>query len=173
MVEVNNQKLKEFFAVFYDEYSDAIFRYCRFQTSNREKALDITQDTFIKTWEYLSSGKKVENIRAFLYKVARNLIIDYRRKKKSYSLEEMMNEGFDLKSEEGGLATHESIFEGNIAIETLERLDEKYREVLMLRYVEDMSVKDIAKIMGRTENNISVRIHRGLEKLKILLEENK
>ncbi len=173
MAEVNKQNLKEHFSKAYEDFSDAIFRYCLYQTSNREKALDLTQETFTKTWQYLNGEKaeEVENIRAFLYKVANHLVIDDRRKKKTSSLDAMEEAGFDVKSLEDEKVNHENEFEGKMAIEALKMLDEKYRDVLMLRYVDDMSVKEIAKITGESENNVSVRIHRALEKLKNILGE--
>ncbi len=168
MAEVNNQNLRDDFAKAYEDFGDAIFRYCLYQTSNREKALDLTADTFTKTWEYLSKGetKEVENLRAFLYKVANNLIIDDRRKKKSLSLDTMTESGFDVQSGQDEAEQYESAYDGKIALEAVKNLDEKYRDVLMLRYVDDMTVGEIAKIVGESENNVSVRIHRGLEKLK-------
>lgn len=171
-MEAKSQNLKEFFELSYDLYSDAIFRYCKYQTSNREKALDITQDTFVKTWEYLSSGKEVENIRAFLYRVAGNLIIDDRRKKKSESLDQITEAGHEIEDESNELENRENAFEGKLAMETVQKLDEKYRDVIIMRYVEDMDIKEIAEILKESENNISVRIHRGLEKLKSILNEN-
>ena len=74
----------------YEEYKDAIFRHCYFHTFDREQAKDAMQETFIKTWQYLESGHKIDNLRAFLYKVATNLIINAARKKKSVSLEGLM-----------------------------------------------------------------------------------
>ncbi|MCX6755038.1 MAG: RNA polymerase sigma factor [Candidatus Nomurabacteria bacterium] len=172
-MEAKNENLKESFSKAYDNFSDAIFRYCLYQTSNKEKALDLTADTFTKTWEYISSGKELDNIRAFLYRVANNLIIDDRRKKKSDSLDAMTEFGFDVKDENDENKGHENAFEGKIAMEAVAQLDEKYRDVLMLKYVDDMSIKEIAKILDETENNISVRMHRALEKLKNILGENK
>lgn len=171
MIEKGDENLNEYFAKNYKDFSDAIFRYCYFQTSNREKALDFTQDTFVRTWEYLTSRKKVDNLRPFLYKVARNLIIDDHRRKKSESLESLQEKGFDPTNETNELILKEEKFDERIAIQMIERLNEKYREVILFRYVEDMSVKDIAEILREDENNVSVKIHRGLEKLKALLEE--
>ena len=141
------------------------------QVKNRSKSKDITQDTFIKTWEYLSSGKEVENLRAFLYRVAKNLIIDDSRKKKSSSLEEMTEKGFDVKSDKDEIALHESHFEKQATLDLINRLKPKYRDVIVFRFVEDMSVKAIAEMLGESENNISVRIHRGLDKLRDIIEE--
>lgn len=171
MIERKSNNLNEYFRESYEEFSDAIFRYCYFQTGKREKALDLTQDTFINTWEYLVSGKEVENLKAFLYRVARNLIIDYRRKKKSESLDLLQEKGFDIAEQENELKIREEVFDIEVAIETINELSDKYREVILLRYVEDISVKEIANILKENENNISVRIHRGIEKLKKILDE--
>lgn len=171
MAEVNHQNLRHDFARAYDEFGDAIFRYCYMQIKNRSKALDITQDTFIKTWEYLSSGRKVDNLRAFLYKVAKNLIIDESRKKKNSSLDEMAEKGFDIESGIDEISMHESVFEKRATLEFINKLKPKYRDVIVFRFVEDMSVKAIAEMLGESENNISVRIHRGLDKLRDIIEE--
>lgn len=171
MTEEKNQNLNDFFRECYEKFSDAIFRYCYFQTSNREKALDFTQDAFVKTLEYLMEGNKVENIRAFLYKVARNLIIDERRRKKSESLDKMQESGFDIKDKVDEIEVHENEFDVKRVLEIVDQLELKYREVVMLRYIEDMSVKDIASILKDTENNVSVKIHRALKKLNNLLRE--
>ena len=170
MTEEKNQNLNDFFQECYEKFSDAIFRYCYFQTSSREKALDFTQDTFVKTLEYLKEEKnKVENIRAFLYKVARNLIIDERRRKKSESLDKMQEAGFDVKNKVDEIEVHENEFDVKRVLEVVDQLELKYREVVMLRYVEDMSIKDIASILKDTENNVSVKIHRALKRLHTLL----
>lgn len=172
MTEEVNQNLNTSFNQSYEEFSDAIFRYCLYQTSKREVALDLTQDTFIKTWEYLSKGNKVDNLKAFLYKVAGNLVIDYRRKKKSESLDQIIEGGMDVKSDINEMEQTENVFEKDLALKVIDQLEEKYKDVLILRFVEDMSIKEIAKIMHQGENNISVRIHRGIQKLKDALEKN-
>lgn len=173
MTEVKKDNLRDLFEKTYEELSDAIFRFCYFQTSNREKALDLTHDTFLKTWEYMSSekGEEVANVKAFLYKVARNLIIDGRRKKKSDSLDSLMENGFELTSDESEIIVKENEFEAKMAVEAVKDLDEKYRDVIIMRFVEDMTVKDIANVLDENENTVSVRIHRGIEKLKKILEE--
>ena len=100
----------------YESYNNAIFRYCYYQTSNREIALDLTQDTFLKAWEYLGKGIAVENMRAFLYRVAGNAVIDYRRKKKSGSLDAMTENGFDIGHDER--PRHEELFDVQAARDT-------------------------------------------------------
>ena len=156
---------KEFLQA-YETYSDAIFRYCYFQTSNREQSLDLAQDVFTKAWEYLAAGKTVTHMKAFLYRIASNAVIDWRRKKKSMSLDKLMEAGFDYSSGEDEVETKEVFFEAKQAVKMIGQLDEKYKEVLLLRYVDELSIKEIAETVGETENNVSVRIHRGLEQVK-------
>lgn len=162
------KQLEQYFLELYQEYSDAIFRFCFFRChGQREKALDITQETFVKTWDYLRSGKSIIQPKPFLYKVAKNLIINDGLKKKESSLDFLQNEGFDLGHDEK--ETWHLIIEGKRILGRLREIDEDYQEVIILRYIQDLSVKDIAAITGESENVISVRLHRGLKKLRELM----
>lgn len=153
----------------YELYADAIYRHCFFRVFSKEKAEELTQDTFMKTWSYLSDGKSVDNLRAFLYRVANNLIIDDARKKKEESLEAMLeqNPAAEPAGEREDIALTMQIKEIMLVIE---ELSPDHRDVLVMRYIDDMSPKDIAKIMDTTPNNISVRINRALKALRQRLE---
>lgn len=155
---------KQRFINSYNEWSDDLFRYAFFKISNREVALDIVQDTFTKAWEWITSDKEVTNLRAFLYKILKNLIIDYYRKKKSESLDNLLDEGFDFGYDE--METIESNLLGKDLWIKVKKLDEKYQEVITLRYMNDLSITEISEVINESENNVSVRIHRGLIKLK-------
>ena len=159
------------YAKIYDDYADAIFRYCYLRVSDREKAKDIMQDVFIKTWEYINrdSTEEVTNIRAFLYRSARNLIIDSYRKKKSESLDELMDSGYDIVHH--GHKHIQVAIEFGEAMEFVNKLDERYREVFVMRFVENLSPKEIAELIGETENNVSVRVNRAAKKVKELINE--
>jgi RNA polymerase sigma-70 factor (ECF subfamily) len=151
----------------YKEYSDAIFRYCLFKLSDREKALDLVQDTFTRVWQYVQKGNEIENMKTFLYTTARNLIIDEYRKKKSFSLDSLMEQGLDPQIEiEEALYTS---FDVDRVLGCVKQLPENYSSIIVMRYVNDLSVKEIAEIMNETENVVSVRIHRGLSKLRMLV----
>ena len=124
------------------------------------------QETFMKTWEYLSSGKSVDNIRAFLYRVATNLIIDETRKHKEASLEQMLEK--KEMTEPGDNAPEEMArsLETKEVLRTLYDLPPEHREVLVLRYVNDLDPKEIGKVLDITANAASVRIHRALAVLR-------
>lgn len=147
----------------YKAHQDELFRFCLARMRNREEALDMTQETFVKTYEYLRKGEHIDSERAFLYRVARNGIIDKSRKKKEQSLDLMLDEGFDPVSHEPSPLVSAEYKE---AVQLLDNLPPDYREAVYMRHVEEMSVEEIAGILGVTPNVVSVRIHRGIEKLK-------
>lgn len=163
-----NATEKEFLGA-YDQFADAIFRHCVFRVSDREKAKDLAQGTFVRLWDYMSQGKEIDNMRAFLYRIANNLIIDEYRKKKDESLDRMRDEeGFDIGFEPRHDIETRDEYERAQAL--LECLPDKYREVLVMRHIDGLSVKDIARLTHESENVVSVRIHRAIEKLNTLAE---
>ena len=163
-MNLNNQ---EQFLRHYDAWADAIFRHCYFRISDREKAKDLTQEAFIRAWRYGEAGEKIENFRALLYRIANNLIIDEYRKSKSVSLETMRESGFEPASSDD--IKLKSLIDGKILIDFLNQLDEKYRVPILMRYVDDLTPKEIAEALGETEGNVSVRIHRGIKQVQEIL----
>jgi RNA polymerase sigma-70 factor, ECF subfamily len=163
-----DKKEKQFLEA-YNKFSDAIFRHCYYCIFDREEAKDFTQETFLRAWKYLSEGKEVKNIRAFLYKIANNIIIDNSRKKKSISLDQIIEKGFSPKIDEREKT--ENYFSGKEIIKIINSLDGKYRDVIVMKYIDDLSSKEIASILDETENNVYVMIHRGFDKVRKILEE--
>jgi len=159
---------EEQFLQAYDEHSDAIFRYCYYRVFDREKAKDFVQETYFRTWKYMLGEKAIENIRAFLYKIARNIIIDESKKKKSSSLDQIMETGFAPSIDTRGKT--QDYFTGKELVLIVKSLDEKYRDVILMKYIDDLSTKEIAIAINETENNVYVRISRGLEKVKEILK---
>jgi len=158
----NRPELSEAFLKAYDDLGDAIFKHCYFRVYDREQARDLVQECFTRTWEQLAAGKEIHNIKAFLYRVANNLVIDRARKKKESSLDEALEQGF----QPAGTENAETAAEVGQALRALERLDPKYREAVRLRYIDGLSPGEIAAVTGESENNVSVRVHRGLEQLR-------
>ncbi len=154
----------------YDTFSPAIFRHCLFKVSDRELAKDLTQEVFTRVWKYISAGNEVGNMKAFLYRVANNLVVDEYRKKKGISLDKLMEDGFDVSTGEEKRVY--DIFDGKEALRLLDRIDVKYREVIIMRYMEGLLPKEIALILNETENSVSVRINRGLKKARKFLNGN-
>ena len=151
----------------YDAHSEAIFRHCYFRLFSRERAKEIMQDTFMRTWEQMAKGVEIKNVKAFLYRIATNLIIDETRKRKTDSLDYLQTKGFNPSFEEED-KVFDHIDVGKVK-EMLNTMDIKYRDAITMRYVDDLSVKEISEILNISQNVVSVRIHRGLKEIKKLL----
>ncbi|MEK7672284.1 MAG: RNA polymerase sigma factor [Patescibacteria group bacterium] len=154
----------------YEKYSDAIFRHCYFRMNNRERAKELMQDAFMKTWEYISKGNIIENIRAFLYRTANNLIIDDARKKKEASLEELNEKGFQPSyDKQDEIKVH---IEYTKIMSVINKLPSNHRDLIIMRYVDELSPKEIAHVVQESENAVSVRLNRSIKKLRDLIKYN-
>jgi RNA polymerase sigma-70 factor (ECF subfamily) len=165
------EDLQHTFLEAYNSYSDAIFRFCFFKVNDRDLAKDMMQETFTKVW--LSTSKQdihINNIKALTYKIAGNLIIDeYRRRGRRdtvASLDILHEDGFDPSFDDTDSVR--DIIDGKEAIKLISKIRGPYGEAVLMRYVQDLSITEIAEIAGETENTISVRIHRGISILKKL-----
>jgi RNA polymerase sigma-70 factor (ECF subfamily) len=166
---------EERFLKAFEEYSDALFRHAFLRISDRERAIDVVHDAYTKVWAYVRGGHEVENFRPFLYKVLNNLIIDEYRKKKESSLDALLEiDGVD----EGSFSdltsnTVESLaatLDGKQVFGLVETLPDVYKEVIILRFVDELGPKEISVLIEETENVVSVRLHRALKLLRDLVE---
>lgn len=162
--------MEQLFLDAYDQYAQAIFRHCALRLRDRERGKELMQDTFVRVWESIQKGTEIENFRAFLYKVANNLIIDAVRRGKlrsEDSLEEMEEEkGFELPDKEAGPARKT---EWALAMDAVGKLAEPYKTAVMLRYIDGLPPSEIAELLGESPNVVSVHIHRGLKELESFL----
>lgn len=166
---------EERFLEAFEEYGDALFRHASFRLNDREKAIDVVHDTYTKVWTYIRNGYEIDNFRPFLYKVLNNLIVDVYRKRKEYSLDAMMEEdGVDESSfedlSENTVEALAATIDGKKAFELLKDLPDTYREVIILRFVDELGPREISELIEESENVISVRIHRGLKLLRQRIE---
>lgn len=154
--------------VAHHDYERGLNLYAFFKMRDRPLSEDLVQDTFMKTWHYLVKGGKIDLMRAFLYHILNNLIVDEYRKHKTTSLDVLIEKGHEPATTHRGFDL--SILDGKAAIALIQRLPEKYHKVMRMRYVQDLSLKEMSLITGQTKNTIAVQIHRGLEKLKLFYE---
>lgn len=159
------------FARTYDAFVDPLFRFCAWRVSDRETAVDLVQETFMRYWDMIVSGKKVEGKKALLFTIARRLVIDHYRKKKTLSLDDALEdtESKDLP-DPSSFDLFETGAEGRRALEAIQKLKPSSRQAVYLRFVEDLSPREIAQVLDISSNAASVRIDRGLKELKDLLD---
>ena len=152
----------------YAEYADAIFRHCYFRVLRRERGKELMQETFLRALEYVRKGEAVENMRAFLYRIANNLIIDEARKRKEASLDAMQEEGFDPKGDDGRRFGND--LDNSAVLETLEKIPKDDRDLIVMRYIDELKPREIADILRLSPNVVSVRLHRAMKDLEHLLK---
>lgn len=161
-----NAQLNSIFTTAYNEYEKVLRLRAFYKVSNQELAEDLVQKTFIKTWMYLKKGGKIELMKAFLYHVLNNLIIDEYRKKKTTSLDLIIEKGFEPSIDD--YERFIDVLDGETAVLLIDQLPEKQRQIMHMRYVQDLSLQEISSITGQSKNNIAVQAHRGMDKLKSL-----
>ncbi len=154
----------------YSQFYKRIYRYCQFNTYDKVVAQDICQETFVRAWKALPkfSIKKGGSLQAFLFRIARNLIIDASRRKKTVSIEGYEN----LQSNEDLAGDIDRRDENKRLKAAMAKLNEVDRQIIVLHYFEEMSGAEIAKVVGTREGALRVRTHRIIKKLKDLMEEN-
>lgn len=162
---MDQHEAKKHFLAAYDAHADELFRFCFMKVSSSERAEDLVQDVFTRYWQVLREGTTPDNPRAFLYKLARNLVIDWYRKKKSVSLDVLQEAGVDF----AGVGKEEIVdtAQVNELLAVINELDDTSREALLLRFVEGWTPKEIAALNGESANAVSVRLNRALAKVRI------
>lgn len=167
ILKMNSMKQKLIDA--FDAHSDAIYRHCYFRVFKKTRAEELVQETYMKTWDYMKKGNKIDNVRAFLYKVANNLIIDESRKRKEESLDDLLEQNIFIEPS----YREDKIFEHNILLaevkEKMKKLPEEDQKMITLRYFDDLDPKDISEITGDNKNNVSVKLNRAIHKLRQII----
>lgn len=169
------KKTEALFTQSFDDYSGALFKHAFYRLGDRDKAKDVVQDTYFKTWKFVSEGGIIDEYKPFLYRVANNLVVDEYRKKKPHSLDELLekenvSEGnfpelIDLSHEQLAHA-----IDAEKVYELLGEVPDQYAQVVTMRFIDELSPKEISGITGETENVVSVRLHRALKALKKIAE---
>ena len=166
----------EAFAQLYDRYVEQIYRFVFLKLPTAEEAQDVTSETFTRVWGYLQDQKEIKNFRALLYRIARNLIADHYRKAQddvSYdvvTLSDDSTSSYTQDISDSGQDAELMAARAEIALVTskLERLKEGYRDVLMLRLIDQLPFSVIAEVLDKKAGNVRVIYHRALKALQEL-----
>jgi RNA polymerase sigma-70 factor (ECF subfamily) len=152
----------------YLSYAEKIYRFLYWQTRDQAVAEDLTGEAFSRAWRRRQSFRD-GSVQAWLFQIARNLLIDYGRKKKELPLEEtgeiigsLQQDGLAHQAERA-----DAIWQMHKAIDTL---PDNLRGVTVLRFIEELSVSEVAEILGLSEGNVRVLQFRALKRLKGIME---
>ena len=140
-------------------YYTSILRYCKWHCSDTHKAEDLTQETFYRLFKNLSGYKGKNKFKAYLYTIANHLCIDESRKISFYPLEGEEN----IINECNEILQLEDKTEIN---RLLNILPEEQKEAVILRYGEELSYKEIAKVMGCNMRTAQSRVRNGIKMMQ-------
>ncbi len=167
MTQERLQQLQLVLAHAHSDYEKMLNSHAFFKTQNHAMGQDMVQDTFVKTWKYLVRTGEISAMKAFLYHVLNNLIIDQYRKHKTVSLELLAQKGFEPGTK--NFAEHLfAILDGKEAARLISLLPGAYHRVMEMKYIQELSAQEISNITGQSPASVAVQSHRGLKKLRLL-----
>jgi RNA polymerase sigma-70 factor (ECF subfamily) len=175
LVEGLRQRNPELLDRLIEEYQHRLYRYLVFITGDSARAEDFFQETWIRVLERGHQYDGKHKFEAWLFTIARNLVIDWQRQKKALSLDSMVDaedgKAIEFPDEKAESPLHVYLQgESEQRVQaSLERLPVHYREVLLLRFREEMQLDEIARIQSTPISTVKSRLYRGLEALKSLL----
>ena len=155
-----------------ERYQHRLLRYLVFLTGNRELAEDIFQETWIRVMERGKQYNGKSKFDTWLFAIARHLVIDWSRKKTTTSLEALQEQygnehSFDVPTNAPSPFDAVTDRENRENVQAaLARLDSLHREVLVLRFHEELSLEEIATVTNAPLSTVKSRLYRGLAALK-------
>jgi RNA polymerase sigma-70 factor (ECF subfamily) len=172
-MEVNDKELvkkivlednKDAFVFLVEKYKVKIFNFIYRMVSNYEDAQDLSQETFIRAYSYIHRFKPSGEFSHWIFRIALNVCYDFLKRKKKLK-----------KAEEEYLIKNKKIESENelieIVQEKIEKLPEKYKVVIILKYIEGLTYYEISQILSIPVGVVKIRIYRAKEKLYNELKE--
>ncbi len=160
---------KEAYGQLYDHYIAPIYRFVVVKVTDKDEAQDLTHEVFLSAWQNLKNYKNQGfPFSSWLYQIARNKVIDHYRTKKDHS---------DIYEIDEDLVKVVGVVESNLDIRlaveevkgALSQLSDEQQEVIMLKFIEDLSNEEIAKAMDKSEGAVRLLQHRAVNNLKEIL----
>jgi len=164
-LKVKNQD-PEAFGQFYDLYVTRIYRFIFFKINSISDAQDITSEVFLKLWQYLKEGKNIKNLNAFTYMIARNMVIDFYRKNHKFD-ESISDEHINIPDEQKDILKQQIMdSELHDVLKGIENLKDEYKEIIILKYLDELSNSEIASVLHKSNGAVRVLLYRAIKALK-------
>ena len=159
------------FEALYVRYMKAIYRYIFFRVGDENQAEDLTEEVFVRAWEALPKYQHRKHpFSSWLYRIARNLIIDYYRMKKPVPLSNGLMRSYPSSAESLDHVVNRK-HEAKLLVKAVQKLTEVEQEIVLLRFVEGLSHEEIAEMVGKSQTACRVTLHRALKSLRSTLAE--
>lgn len=172
---VQTQKDADAFAELYRLYIERIYRFIFFKIGDRSNSEDIASEVFLKAWNYLSDADRapVQSFSGFVYQIARNAVVDWYRDHANAPVSSI-----DTVQEVSIVSTADPAHAADQAREmervyrAIKKLKQEYQEAVILRYIDELSISEIAVIVGKGQTAVRVTLHRAMKKLRDTLNES-
>jgi len=165
-LKVKNQD-PEAYGQFYDLYVKRIYRFIYFKVNSVSDSQDITSEVFLKLWQYLREGKEIKNLNAFIYIVARNLVVDFYRQRRQEALSINADKAPEIIDGRSDILKEQMVDSDlQATIKGMDRLKDEYKEAIILKYFDELSISEIAEILNKSKGAVRVLLHRSLKALK-------
>lgn len=159
------------FRLLYERYAPQVYGFLLGYLRDPDLAEDMTQETFVRVWQALPRYREQGQFRAWLFRIARRLAIDAERHRKARPTVPLLAPQRDAQADDPAhLLEHQQAVEE--LMEALGRLKPSYREVLVLRFLLDLSVAETAEVLGRSTGAVRVLQHRALHALRNQMQES-
>lgn len=166
----------EAFGELYDFYAPRVYRFVRLKVDSQETAQDLTSEAFLRIWQFLQEQKKIrERFQALLYKIARNLVIDFYRDRSTREIliDDDLGEFSSIEGEEASdkLVLRQEEMAG--VKKALVQINPNYQDVIVWYYLDELSIPEIAEILDKNEGTVRVLVHRAVKSLREIMESEK
>lgn len=151
--------------VLYDRYYKNVYGYFFRMTKNADTSRDLTQNVFVKILKYSHSWKVDKTFAYWLFRIARNILIDYFNENRKFNSEENYQEVAEFDLEES-LQVQDTKEKFELLLDAMSQLPPAYREMIELNRFQGFSYKEIANTISSTENAVKVKTFRAIQKLK-------
>ncbi len=154
------------FGVLYDRYHSRIYRFIYLKVGGREEAEDLTHHVFLSAWEHIHGYRHEGHpFSSWLYRIARNTVIDhYRSRRPTSSLEEVDPDA--IQSSQNIEASAEQALLLKEVRRAISALRPDQQDVIILRFVDELSVKETALALDKSEGAVKLLQHRGMQELQ-------
>lgn len=152
-------------------HQDRVYNLAFRMTGDRDIAMDVTQDAFVRAYRSLPKLRQPERFMSWLLRIVSNLSLDALQAKGTVSLDALLEDG-DLNlphSDDDPLEALEAVMSGEAIVAALAKVPPVYRQVLVLRHLEDLPYERIAEILDIPLGTVKTRLFRGREQLRVLL----
>ena len=163
---------KKAFSQVYNQYFDSIWAYVYSRLRDKDVTSDILSESFIALYENVKNIKHHKAIKSYLYRIVKNKMIVYYKRERTVSLDEFNLDRIEFNSQaEDSKSEKQKKNKLYIQLEKiLLKLPKNYEEVLRLRFLAGLKIREVAEILNKTENNIKVMQNRAIKKAQEYVE---